>query len=171
MAEIEHTLAAETPSFLQGEKQMTLPATLRHSLQQTRVWLKELRDNGDLADEAVAYSVLRAVLHQLRDRLTPEEVVDLAAQLPLIVRGVYFEGWRPAKTPAKVRSKEQFLTGVAKKLHPHPISVEPAVRDVFALLAHHCDPGEIGDVIAQLPAELKALWPQQARTFRARSRK
>lgn len=150
---------------------MTLPATLSHAVQQTQEWLKELRDNGDLADEATAYSVLRAVLHQLRDRLTPEEAVDLAAQLPLVVRGVYFEGWKPGQTPEKVHSKEQFLREVTKKLRPHAIPPEPAVRDVFALLAHHCDPGEIGDVIAQFPAELKELWPQSARTFRARSKR
>jgi uncharacterized protein (DUF2267 family) len=149
---------------------MTLPATLSHAVQQTQVWLKELRDNGDLADEAEAYSVLRAALHQLRDRLTPDEAVDFAAQLPLIVRGIYFEGWRPRQTPEKVRSKQDFLDGVASKLRPHPIEAEPAVRDAFALLAHHCDPGEIADVIAQLPAELKLLWPDSARTFQARSK-
>lgn len=149
---------------------MTLPATLSHAVQQTQEWLKELRDNGDLADEAAAYSVLRAVLHQLRDRLTPEEAVDLAAQLPLIVRGIYYEGWRPTRTPEKVRTKQDFLHEVTVKLRPHPIAAEPAVRDVLALLAHHCDPGEIADVIAQLPAELKELWPQSARTFRARTK-
>jgi uncharacterized protein (DUF2267 family) len=121
---------------------MALPATLSHTVQQTQDWLKELRDNGDLVDEGEAYIVLRAVLHQLRDRLTPEEAVDLSAQLPLIVRGIYFEGWRPGRTPEKL---------------------------VFALLAHHCDPGEIADVIAQLPEELKELWPQTARSFRQRS--
>jgi uncharacterized protein (DUF2267 family) len=142
---------------------MTLPSTLSHAVQQTQEWLKELRDNGDLADEATAYSELRAVLHQLRDRLTPEEAVDLAAQLPLIVRGVYFEGWQPAKTPEKVRTKVEFLHGVAAKLRPHPIDPERAVRDVLALVAHHCDPGEISDVIAQLPGELKELWPETAR--------
>jgi uncharacterized protein (DUF2267 family) len=142
---------------------MTLPATLSHAVQQTQEWLKELRDNGDLADEGTAYSVLRAVLHQLRDRLTPEEAVDLAAQLPLIVRGVYFEGWRPARTPEKVRTRREFLDGVATKLRPHPIDSERAVRDVFALVAHHCDPGEVADVIAQLPDELKQLWPETAR--------
>lgn len=148
---------------------MTVPATLSHAIQQTQQWLKELRDNGDLADENEAYHVLRAVLHQLRDRLTPEEAVDLAAQLPLIVRGIFFEAWRPGRTPERVRSKEEFLHGVAAKLKPHPIPPEPAVRDVFALLSHHCDPGEIADVIAQFPAELKELWPQSARTYRART--
>jgi uncharacterized protein (DUF2267 family) len=142
---------------------MTLPATISHAVQQMQEWLKELRDNGDLADESTALSVLRAVLHQLRDRLTPEEAADLAAQLPLIVRGVYFEGWRPRQKPEKVRSKQEFVDGVAARLRPHRIDAEPAVRDVLALLAHHCDPGEISDVIAQLPPELKELWPQTAR--------
>jgi uncharacterized protein (DUF2267 family) len=142
---------------------MTLPATLSHAVQQTQEWLKELRDNGDLADEAQAYSVLRAVLHQLRDRLTHEEAVDLASQLPLIVRGIFFEGWRPGRTPEKVRTKQEFLDGVKRKLRPNTIPPEPAVRDVLALLAHHCDPGEIADVIAQLPAEIKDLWPETAK--------
>lgn len=150
---------------------MTLPAKLSHAVQQTQEWLKELRDNGDLADEGTAYSVLRAVLHQLRDRLTPEEAIDLAAQLPLVVRGVYFEGWRPRRTPEKkVRSKQEFLDGVATKLRPHTIPPEPAVRDVFALITHHCDPGEVADVIGQLPPEVKELWPATARAPHAGSR-
>ena len=66
---------------------MTIPAPVSHAVQVLQEWLKELRDKGELADEAAAYSVLRSVLHQLRDRLTLEEAVDLGAQLPLIVRG------------------------------------------------------------------------------------
>ncbi len=148
---------------------MTIPATISHAIQQTQEWLKELRDNGDLADEALAYSVLRAVLHQLRDRLSVEEAADLGAQLPLIVRGVYYEGWRPAQVPEKIRTKEKFLEQLAARLRPHPTAPEAAARDVFALLAHHCDPGEIADVIDQLPLELKELWPERARTFRRRT--
>jgi uncharacterized protein (DUF2267 family) len=147
---------------------MTLPTTISHAVQQTQEWLKELRDNGDLADESEAYSVLRAVLHQLRDRLTVEEAADLGAQLPLIVRGIYFEGWRPSRVPEKVRTKQKFLDGVSMKLLPHRNAPEPAVRDVFALLAHHCDPGEIANVIAQLPGEIKELWPEGARAFQER---
>jgi len=48
---------------------MTIPSPIAHTVQQTQEWLKELRDNADLADEAEALSVLRSVLHQLRDRL------------------------------------------------------------------------------------------------------
>lgn len=148
---------------------MSVPPTIAHALQQTQEWLKELRDNGGLASEAEAYSVLRAVLHQLRDRLTIGEAVDLGQQLPLIVRGIYYESWRPSHAPEKIRSKQKFLDQITVRLLPHQVPPEPAARDVFSLLAHHCDPGEIADVIGQLPAELKELWPESARTFRERA--
>lgn len=149
---------------------MTIPATISHAVQQLQEWLKELRDNGGLDSEQMAYSVLRAVLHELRDRLTADEAVDLGAQLPLIVRGIFYEGWRPGEMPHKVRSRQKFLDEVVLRLLPNRIPPEPAVRDVFALLAHHCDPGEISDVIAQLPDDIKELWPERARTFRSRTR-
>jgi uncharacterized protein (DUF2267 family) len=148
---------------------MTVPTAIAHGVQQIQEWLKELRDNADLADEAEALSVLRSVLHQLRDRLTPAEAIELGAQLPVIVRGIYYEGWRPSQTPEKVRSKQKFLDEVMLKMLPRRLNPEVAVKDVFALIAHHCDPGEVGDVIGQLPSDIKELWPQTARTFKART--
>ena len=147
---------------------MTIPAPIAHTVQQTQEWLKELRDNADFETETAALCVLRVVLHQLRDRLTPEEAVQLGAQLPTVLRGVYYEGWRPSRTPERIRSKEQFLDAIETKLLPRALPVERAVRDVFALLAHHCDPGEISQVIDQRPAGLKGLWPTHAVTYRAR---
>ena len=148
---------------------MTIPATIAHTVQQTQEWLKELRDNADLADESEALSVLRSILHQLRDRLTPEEAIELGAQLPIIVRGIYYEGWRPSRTPEKVRTQQKFIDEVMIKLLPRRVATEAVVRDVFAGIAHHCDPGEIADVIDQLPADIKELWPVTARTFRQRT--
>ena len=145
---------------------MTIPSPVSHGVQTIQQWLKELRDKGELADETAAYHVLRAVLHQLRDRLTVEETVDLAAQMPLIVRGLFFEGWQPHKVPRKIRSKEMFLDELSKDILPYTYPVEWAVTAVFALLWQHCGAGEIADVIGQLPNELKELWPDSARIYR-----
>jgi uncharacterized protein (DUF2267 family) len=147
---------------------MTVPPSIAQTIQKTQEWLKELIDNGDLADTQESLAVLRAVLHHLRDRLTPEEAVDLGAQLPTLIRGIYYEGWQPRKRPTRIRSKQEFVYEVADKDFPNAVPSEQAIRDVFALLAHHCDPGEISDVIGQLPGELKELWPKTAQTYRAR---
>lgn len=147
---------------------MTIPASIAHSVQKTQEWLKELRDNADLEDEEEALGMLRVVLHQLRDRLTPEEAVELGAQLPTVIRGLYYESWRPSRTPERIRSKQAFLDEITMKLLPRRHNPERVVQDVFALVAHHCDPGEISQVIDQLPADIKKLWPKNARTYRQR---
>ena len=144
-------------------REMTVgyPAAIAHTLQQTHEWLNQVRDYADLPDEAHAYSVLRAVLHQLRDRLTLQEAFDLVAQLPILVRGIYFEGYQPAQQHDKIRDKQLFMNGVAARLQPHRIPPDGAVRAVFATLACRCDPGQIADVIDQLPSDLKAFWPKR----------
>ena len=150
------------------DAKMSVPPPIADAVQQTRVWLKELQKSAELPDEEAALSVLRAVLHQLRDRLSVEEAVDLAAQLPTLVRGFYFEGWRPTKVPQKIHTKRKFLDQLTLKLLPRPIPPETAVTRVFALIAHHCDPGEISDVMGQMPAPLQELWPETARAFKKR---
>jgi len=142
---------------------MAMSAPVAHAVETMQLWLKELRDKAELANEESAHAVLRVVLHQLRDRLTLDEAVDLGAQLPVMVRGLYFEGWRPNKVPRKIRSRQAFLDELTDELLPHTYPVDWAVSAVFYLMAHHCDPGEIDDVIGQLPDDLKDLWPATAR--------
>ena len=91
-----------------------------------------------------------------------QEAFDLAAQLPILVRGVYFEAYQPAQQHEKIRNKQLFLNGVAARLQPHDIPPDGAVRAVFATLACRCDPGEIADVVDQLPSDLKAFWPKSS---------
>lgn len=149
---------------------MSLPATIAHSVQQFQKWLKGLQEDAGLADVDEAYSVFRVVIHQLRDRLTVREAIQLSAQLPLIVRGVYFEGWNPDSTPARIRTRQAFIDAITVALLPRTLDPDPLVRTVFAILAHHLDPGEISDVIDQLPDDLKEFWPLAARTYRERTR-
>jgi uncharacterized protein (DUF2267 family) len=135
-------------------------ASLDSSVHLTNGWLKELCEDLDWGeDRHRAYAAIRAVLHALRDRLTVEEAADLAAQLPLIVRGLYYEGWRPAGKPVRERKKSEFLAHVTAAL-PREMDgdVERIVHAVFRLLEDRVTGGEIRDVKATLPEALRELW-------------
>ncbi len=134
--------------------------TLRRTFHITNTWLEELKEELSLRNHQQAYHVLRAVLHALRDRLTVAEAVDLGAQLPMLIRGLYYEGWTPSGKPVKERKKEEFLRHIAAALRESPdIYPEGVVWGVFKLLERHVSAGEIGDVKQILPAEIRALWP------------
>lgn len=107
------------------------------------------------------YLAFRAVVHARRDRLPAEEAADLASQLPMLLTGVYYHGWRPGAVPVKIRDREEFLDRVRQgfdgtDLHP---DAERITRAVFRLLEDRISQGEIEDVIQILPAEIRGLWP------------
>jgi uncharacterized protein (DUF2267 family) len=133
------------------------------TLQKTNLWLKQIE--AELGpDRSRSYHALRAVLHCLRDRLSVDQAAHLAAQLPMLVRGIYYEAYRPAGKPEKVRSRDEFLEHVSRHLtNIRPIGADDAVRAVFGTLGHHCDPGEIRNVIEALPIEIRTLWPNHER--------
>lgn len=134
--------------------------TFDTTLQKTNEWLGELMEELHWDDRRRAYRGLKAVLHALRDRLSVEEASHLAAQLPLLVRGFYYEGWHPADKPLKERSREQFLAHVTQELNRDP-GVDPGrlCRAVFELLERHLTGGEINDVKQSLPSGIRELWP------------
>jgi uncharacterized protein (DUF2267 family) len=134
--------------------------TFSNTLQKTHEWLRELMLDLDWQDEHKAYLALRAVLHALRDRLTVEEATQLGAQLPMLVRGFYYEGWNPTGKPVKERHQEQFLAHIKEHFRDDERIVgEKLARAVFRLLSNHISGGEIKDVQHTLPTELRALWP------------
>lgn len=106
-----------------------------------------------------AYLVLRTVLHALRDRLSVEHVAALAAQLPMLVRGFYYEGWHPAGKPLKERKKEQFLGHIATVFEGDPTAdAEEMTAAVFRVLERHVTPGLIEQITATLPRCLRSMW-------------
>jgi uncharacterized protein (DUF2267 family) len=132
--------------------------SLNATFQKTHEWLDDLAREGGFMHESQAYSALRSVLHALRDRLTIDEAAHLAAQLPMLVRGFYYEGWKPAATPHKERRLDDFLRAVAVSLGNANVDPEHACRAVFAFLRGRISAGEIGDIRHMLPAEIRALW-------------
>lgn len=132
------------------------------SIHATNAWLADLAQALG-PDRQRAYHALRAVLHALRDRLTVEEAAHLGAQLPTMIRGIYYEGWRPAQVPAKVRSKKAFLERVGQELTGiGPMNPEDAASAVFGVLEKHVTQGELDDVRHMLPEPVRELWPRAA---------
>ena len=118
-------------------------AALDHTVQETNVWLKAVAEQLHFEDRQHAYNALRAVLHALRDRLSPEVAVHFGAQLPMLVRGFYYEGWHMAGKPTKDRSVQEFVDHVFQALPPRfPIDPLTATRGVFEILWEKLDPGE-----------------------------
>jgi uncharacterized protein (DUF2267 family) len=134
------------------------------ALQKSNEWLNQLAPELGPGGPNRALLALRSVLHALRDRLPPNEAVDLAAQLPLLIKGVYFDGWHPSATPVKARSKAEFLGLVAKHAGGRMAEdeAERMTRAVFRLLARHVTSGEVEDIRGDLPAELAEFWPAAA---------
>lgn len=126
------------------------------TIERTDVWMNEL--TGKLSvNEDKAYKALKAVLHGLRDRITVEEAADMAAQLPLFLRGVYYEGWKPSDKPLKMNSLDEFYNYVRGKGLPQDLEAEGACRSVMEMLSRRISSGELADIRAGLPKDLKGL--------------
>jgi uncharacterized protein (DUF2267 family) len=129
------------------------------AVQLTNQWLNELDSRVGWEDRNRAYRLLRAVLHEVRDHLNPDEAAQLGAQLPVLVRGIYYEGWNPSKTPVRERSREGFVARVQKAFQADPMGdAEAAIRAVFWLLDRHVSEGEMEDVRRTFNLKVRALF-------------
>ena len=128
------------------------------TLQTTHIWLDEIMERIG-PDRQVAWKVLSTVLHKLRDRLPVELSAHLGAQLPLLVRGAYYDQFEPARQPAECNTPEQFTVEVAEWLtDTRPVDPDEAIRAVFTVLSRHVSEGQITKVRGALPRALQMLW-------------
>jgi len=131
------------------------------TLNVTHGWLRRLMEHLGTDSRADAYAALRATLHALRDHLQPNDAVHLGAQLPMLVRGFYYDGWHPADKPLKDRSQEGFIDEVRGNLRGYEhLDPDDAVCSVFQLLSERLDRGEVDKVKHVLPRHIRELWPE-----------
>jgi uncharacterized protein (DUF2267 family) len=138
---------------------MTFSSDLETAVHATEDWVDDLMRRLGWHDRERVYLALLAALHALRDVLGRDEAVFLAAQLPVLLRGLYYEGWHPAARPT-TRSRSVFLERIHDGLHRDPgVDAEQVARCVFALLAARLPAAEIEDAKAATPSALHNLWP------------
>ncbi len=134
------------------------------TVQKTNEWLRDITQHTGRDDPQKSYQMLRAVLHVLRDRLPVEAAAHVGAQLPMLIRGLYYEGWRPSELPSKLRSPEEFTEAVRAELSGNPeISPEQAIEATLTVLNERISEGEIDKIKKIMPEELRSIWPEGVR--------
>ena len=128
------------------------------TLHTTNVWLNEISAKIG-PDRHIAWKVLSTVLHKLRDHLPIDLAAHLGAQLPLLVRGVYYDQFEPAKLPVESHTAEEFIQEVQKWLSDtRTVDAKEAIAAVFGVLTRHVAAGQIDKVRDALPGGVKKLW-------------
>jgi len=128
-------------------------------------FVKEVATEMDTPwDIARGGRIMRAVLHAFRDRLPPRESLQLISQLPMLIKAIYVDGWKIKEEDRHLRHLGDFIEAVREAGGRATIDdfvtdydVEHAVQAVFKVLKNHVSEGEIKDVLATLPAELRPL--------------
>jgi uncharacterized protein (DUF2267 family) len=136
-------------------------AIFDRTLQVTHEWLNEIAAELGTEDKHKAYSVLRATLHAVRDLLTVDEAAQFGAEMPLLVRGIYYEGWKPGETRPRRRLLEDFVDRMRNELRDSDTDeyIEQAAAVVFKVVQRRVSAGEVIDVEHMLPEPVRALWP------------
>lgn len=131
-----------------------------HTVQITHEWINDLRERLGWESSRDALRLLRVTLVQVRDHLGHDELAQLSAQMPLLIRGMFYEGWSPSHTPIRERSSEDFLAPIEAKVKdvrgwrgPQDVSA------VFEILNTKISAGEIADVRGGLPQPIRDMWP------------
>ncbi len=139
---------------------MTKAAVLDTSLQRTHEWLNEIGEGLGFDNERAAYAALRATLHAVRDRLPVELVAHLGAELPMLVRGIYYDGWHPSAVRLKAAHGEDFFASMAGELRGHDelADVERVAKVVLLVIDRRIDPGQITHVLDALPKQVREAW-------------
>jgi uncharacterized protein (DUF2267 family) len=136
------------------------------TIQRANNWLKELMFELNSTDHRETYLVFRSVLHALRDHLSAGDAIYLGEQLPMLIRGLYFENWDPQGKPLPLRRPNDFFSVVAQNMArdgDNASNAENSARAVFRLLDRKATDGEIEDVQHVIPPILLDLWPPTLR--------
>lgn len=140
-------------------KNMKIPNIFQNTIQKTNGIVNEISEKMGWQERPnQSLGALRAVLQTLRDRLPIEEVADFGAQLPTLLRGIFYEGWKPASSPVKM-DRDEFIGRIRQRFAfdlDQPVTL--LVKTVLSILNKHVSGGEIKDIKAVLPKELQSLF-------------
>ena len=127
------------------------------TVQKTFRWIDELKEELGGVGRREAFRNLRAFLQTIRDRLTVDEAAHLGAQLPMLVRGIYYEAWAPSRVPIKMKSEEFLVVFAERAQLPAGHDAAAALKASARVMRRHLSSGENEDVLSVLPHDVRRL--------------
>ena len=134
----------------------TKVSAIDHAFHTAHEWVRDVAREFDTDDYEFAYRVLRAWLHTLRDRLTAEASAHFAAQLPDLIRGVFYAGWNPNAVPEKYDAGAYTLR-FSREAIITPDEVGNAAARTTAAVLRHLPPAQVTKALDQLPKEIRSI--------------
>lgn len=129
------------------------------AVEAANIWINDVDERTGWDHKQRAYRLLRQVLHVIRDHLSVDEAAQLGAQLPVLIRGIYYEGWDPSRTPVTERSVEGFIARVQDGFGTDPMGDAPAaIRAVIDVMDSRVSEGEMQDVKGSFSREIRTLF-------------
>ena len=129
------------------------------AVETANVWINEVNYRTGWDNKQRAYRLLRQVLHVIRDHLSADEAAQLGAQLPVLIRGIYYEGWDPSKSRLVVRDRDTFVALVQDGFREDPMGdAEDAIAAMIDVLDAHVSEGEMEDVKGTFTKAIRALF-------------
>lgn len=108
--------------------------------------------------------ITRAVLHAIRDRIPPIDAIQLGQQLPMAIKGIYFDQYSITGKPVVIRNKKRFLNFIkdhdgvsANRDFLSYEEVVDALQAVFLVLENHISPGQVHQLRNLLHREIIEL--------------
>ncbi len=129
---------------------------LDDSMQKTNELLHKIDDKLGWDDMNKTYSATRAVLQATRDRLQPEEATDFASQLPMVLSGVFYEGYKISDKPLKI-GKEQYIQTIRENMTNQADDPERIAKVVLSVIGDKISPGQITDMMSNMPKDIQSL--------------
>ncbi|MDX1638676.1 MAG: DUF2267 domain-containing protein [Balneolaceae bacterium] len=141
---------------------------LEKYLVETGQWIDEVATHLDHTERKDwAFNALRSVLHVIRDRTITEEAFQLSAQLPMLLRGLFFEGYQLSNKPEKFHLDEM-LNRIEEGMGPaSDFTPEQVFKAVLLVLNDHISKGELNDIYASMPKDIKSIWDESLKEHAA----
>ncbi len=139
---------------------MAQTTELKTALAEAERWIDAFMELLGWHDRDKSYRALTGAMHAFRDSLPWDEAAQIAGCLPIVLRGLFLEGWHPTSPSLPLANRSVLLERVHDSVHRElGIDPEQVLRGFLALLAQRLPPSELEDAKAVTPDELRALWP------------